>query len=210
MLDTDKIIIPFRNPSLIRVFRVRSNFSVEDYCYLFFRRYLVESSLGSQELSICNNGFEVVILMSFRSCVVFHIGMKIFYQLRIHKVWYSIADMFDCCGKDSGHQCHFLFCPIIIDSIGTSGAIHILVMRVAMSRSAKEWSSLQIALAYPDAADTLPHRSEGESVLICIFNEVNIFSDYRIILNLVATVGIEEDYFCPDGEGSHSNISCRT
>ena len=37
---------------------------------------------------------------------------------------------------------------------------------VAMSRSAKEWSSPQTALAYLNVADTIPHRSEGESVLI--------------------------------------------
>jgi tRNA (cmo5U34)-methyltransferase len=36
----------------------------------------------------------------------------------------------------------------------------------AMSRSAKEWSSPQTALAYLNVADTIPHRSEGESVLI--------------------------------------------
>ena len=35
-----------------------------------------------------------------------------------------------------------------------------------MSRSAKEWSSQQNALAYLNVADSLPHRSEGESVLI--------------------------------------------
>ena len=35
-----------------------------------------------------------------------------------------------------------------------------------MSRSAKEWSSPQNALAYLNVADTLPHRSEGESVMI--------------------------------------------
>ena len=35
-----------------------------------------------------------------------------------------------------------------------------------MSRSAKEWSSPQHALAYLNVADNLPHRSEGESVLI--------------------------------------------
>lgn len=35
-----------------------------------------------------------------------------------------------------------------------------------MSRSAKEWSTPQNALAYLNVADTLPHRSEGESVLI--------------------------------------------
>lgn len=35
-----------------------------------------------------------------------------------------------------------------------------------MSRSAKEWSSPQNALAYLNVADSLPHRSEGESVLI--------------------------------------------
>jgi len=35
-----------------------------------------------------------------------------------------------------------------------------------MSRSAKEWSSPQHALAYLNVADTLPHRSEGEAVLI--------------------------------------------
>ena len=35
-----------------------------------------------------------------------------------------------------------------------------------MSRSAKEWSSPQIALAYLNVGDNLPHRSEGESVLI--------------------------------------------
>jgi hypothetical protein len=35
-----------------------------------------------------------------------------------------------------------------------------------MSRPAKEWSSPQNALAYLNVADSLPHRSEGESVLI--------------------------------------------
>ena len=35
-----------------------------------------------------------------------------------------------------------------------------------MSRSAKEWSSPQHALAYLNVADNLPHRSEGETVLI--------------------------------------------
>src|ERR687885_638971 len=35
-----------------------------------------------------------------------------------------------------------------------------------MSRSAREWSSPQNALAYLNVADSLPHRSEGESVLI--------------------------------------------
>jgi tRNA (cmo5U34)-methyltransferase len=35
-----------------------------------------------------------------------------------------------------------------------------------MSRSSKEWSSPQNALAYLNVADDLPHRSEGESVLI--------------------------------------------
>jgi len=35
-----------------------------------------------------------------------------------------------------------------------------------MSRSAKEWSSPQTALAYLNVSDNLPHRSEGESVLI--------------------------------------------
>jgi methylase of polypeptide subunit release factors len=36
----------------------------------------------------------------------------------------------------------------------------------AMSRSAKEWSSPQTALAYLNVADTIPHHPEGESVLI--------------------------------------------
>ena len=35
-----------------------------------------------------------------------------------------------------------------------------------MSSSTKEWSSPQNALAYLNVADSLPHRSEGESVLI--------------------------------------------
>jgi hypothetical protein len=34
-----------------------------------------------------------------------------------------------------------------------------------MSRSAKEWSDAQHALEYLNVADSLPHRSEGESVL---------------------------------------------
>ncbi|MGH9977248.1 MAG: hypothetical protein ACRD8Z_15650 [Nitrososphaeraceae archaeon] len=34
-----------------------------------------------------------------------------------------------------------------------------------MSRSAKEWSNAQHALEYLNVADSLPHRSEGESVL---------------------------------------------
>ena len=36
----------------------------------------------------------------------------------------------------------------------------------AMSRSVKEWSSPQTALTYLNLADTIPHRSEGEFVLI--------------------------------------------
>jgi ubiquinone/menaquinone biosynthesis C-methylase UbiE len=35
-----------------------------------------------------------------------------------------------------------------------------------MSRSTKEWSNPQNAIAYLNVADNLPHRSEGESVLI--------------------------------------------
>ena len=35
-----------------------------------------------------------------------------------------------------------------------------------MSRSAKEWSNVQNALAYLNVADNLPHRTEGEAVLI--------------------------------------------
>ena len=35
-----------------------------------------------------------------------------------------------------------------------------------MSSSTKEWSSPQHAVAYLNVADNLPHRSEGESVLI--------------------------------------------
>ena len=35
-----------------------------------------------------------------------------------------------------------------------------------MSRSAKEWSNAQNALAYLNVADNLPHRTEGEAVLI--------------------------------------------
>jgi ubiquinone/menaquinone biosynthesis C-methylase UbiE len=35
-----------------------------------------------------------------------------------------------------------------------------------MSRSAKEWSNPQTALAYLNVADNLPHRPEGEAVLI--------------------------------------------
>ena len=35
-----------------------------------------------------------------------------------------------------------------------------------MSRSAKEWSNAQNAVAYLNVADNLPHRSEGESVLL--------------------------------------------
>ena len=35
-----------------------------------------------------------------------------------------------------------------------------------MSRSAKEWSNAQNAVAYLNVADSLPHRSEGESVLL--------------------------------------------
>ena len=35
-----------------------------------------------------------------------------------------------------------------------------------MSRSAKEWSNTQNALAYLNVADNLPHRTEGEAVLI--------------------------------------------
>ena len=35
-----------------------------------------------------------------------------------------------------------------------------------MSRSAKEWSNTQNAVAYLNVADSLPHRSDGESVLL--------------------------------------------
>ena len=49
----------------------------------------------------------------------------------------------------------------------------------AMSRSAKEWSSPQTALTYLNLADTIPHRSEGESVLIDHLPE-----DTRRILDL--------------------------
>ena len=35
-----------------------------------------------------------------------------------------------------------------------------------MSQSAKEWSNAQNALAYLNVYDSLPHRSEGEAVLI--------------------------------------------
>jgi tRNA (cmo5U34)-methyltransferase len=35
-----------------------------------------------------------------------------------------------------------------------------------MSQSAKEWSKAQNALAYLSVADNLPHRTEGEAVLI--------------------------------------------
>ena len=35
-----------------------------------------------------------------------------------------------------------------------------------MSQSAKEWSNAQNALAYLNVSDSLPHRSEGEAVLI--------------------------------------------
>ena len=35
-----------------------------------------------------------------------------------------------------------------------------------MSRSAKEWPSPQKSLPYLNVADSLPHRSDGESVLI--------------------------------------------
>ena len=35
-----------------------------------------------------------------------------------------------------------------------------------MSRSAKEWSNAQNALAYLNVADNLPHGTEGEAVLI--------------------------------------------
>jgi tRNA (cmo5U34)-methyltransferase len=35
-----------------------------------------------------------------------------------------------------------------------------------MGLSAREWSNPQNAVAYLNVADNLPHRSEGESVLI--------------------------------------------
>ena len=48
-----------------------------------------------------------------------------------------------------------------------------------MSRSAKEWSSPQNALAYLNVADTLPHRSEGESVLIDHLPENRSFGSWN-------------------------------
>ena len=52
-----------------------------------------------------------------------------------------------------------------------------------MSRSAKEWSSAQNALAYLNLADNLPHRSEGESVLIDHLPITGfVFSSYDYVL----------------------------
>ena len=52
------------------------------------------------------------------------------------------------------------------------------------SRSAKEWSNAQNALAYLNVADTLPDRSEGESVLLD-----DIPQDARRILDLGPVMG---------------------
>ena len=41
-----------------------------------------------------------------------------------------------------------------------------LLWNIVMGLSAKEWSAPQTALAYLNVANDLPHRSEGESVLI--------------------------------------------
>jgi tRNA (cmo5U34)-methyltransferase len=41
-----------------------------------------------------------------------------------------------------------------------------LIQGIVVSRSAKEWSNAQNAVAYLNVADSLPHRSEGESVLL--------------------------------------------
>ena len=41
-----------------------------------------------------------------------------------------------------------------------------LLWNIVMGLSAKEWSTPQTALAYLNVANDLPHRSEGESVLI--------------------------------------------
>jgi tRNA (cmo5U34)-methyltransferase len=47
-----------------------------------------------------------------------------------------------------------------------------------MSRSAKEWSNTQNALAYLNVADNLPHRTEGEAILIYhIPNDANRILD---------------------------------
>ena len=49
----------------------------------------------------------------------------------------------------------------------------------AMGRSAEEWSSPETALAYLNVADIIPHRPEGESVLI-----EHLPEDTRRILDL--------------------------
>ena len=41
-----------------------------------------------------------------------------------------------------------------------------MIQGIVVSRSAKEWSNAQNAVAYLNVADSLPHRSEGESVLL--------------------------------------------
>lgn len=52
-------------------------------------------------------------------------------------------------------------------------------MTAADSESKKEWSDIQHALAYLDVADTLPHRKEGETVLL-----EHISTDGKRILDL--------------------------
>lgn len=53
-------------------------------------------------------------------------------------------------------------------------------MKFNMSQSAKEWSNAQNALAYLNVSDSLPHRSEGDAVLIeHITKDMNRILDFR-------------------------------
>ena len=78
----NKIIVPCCNPSLLKVFRVASNFRIKKFNHLVFCGYLVETCLALYEPSKCNNGFQVVILVSFRGSIVSHLRREILLPFR--------------------------------------------------------------------------------------------------------------------------------
>lgn len=75
---------------------------------------MTECHIRSQELSERNNSFQVVILMSFRCSVVFHVRVEIYFQPRVFWIWHLVVDMSHRCGKCGWTYCHLLSCPLFI------------------------------------------------------------------------------------------------